>query len=203
MNLTDEEKRSNYLLNRPRTVKNGVRLVENKIGNPSNIFSKEWIETFETLESGNRIAQGKLLAKKGQVMYIKVQKGFLVSKVQDARFKPYKIRIEVNLFTDQQWLKIIEALSLKAIYLAYMLNGKLHDDFLSIFSNEDFSLIPKIKNDLKAACTCSDWANPCKHTAAVFYALANEINTDPFILLKLRGKSKNEFIEILKEKRLS
>ena len=58
-----------------------------------------------------------------------------------------------------------------------------------------------MEKDLRAGCTCPDWANPCKHSAAVFFILADIINADPFILFKLRGKTKEEIFEIFRVKR--
>ncbi|MDW7650377.1 MAG: DEAD/DEAH box helicase [Bacillota bacterium] len=43
-------------------------------------------------------------------------------------------------------------------------------------------------------CSCPDWANPCKHLAAVYLVLANEIDQDPFILFELRGIRREELI---------
>src|SRR5438067_13079532 len=45
------------------------------------------------------------------------------------------------------------------------------------------------------------WANPCKHVAAVYYLLADRFDEDPFLIFKLRGRAKEQIIEVLREKR--
>ncbi|HAI86386.1 MAG TPA: hypothetical protein DCL63_05275, partial [Firmicutes bacterium] len=60
---------------------------------------------------------------------------------------------------------------------------------------------PESEQDVDMSCTCPDWANPCKHIAAVFYVLGVEFNRDPFLLLLLRGMSKERVLAALREKR--
>ncbi|MGH8898718.1 MAG: SWIM zinc finger family protein, partial [Egibacteraceae bacterium] len=38
------------------------------------------------------------------------------------------------------------------------------------------------------SCSCPDYANPCKHVAAVHYVLAQTFDADPFLLPTLRGR---------------
>ena len=51
--------------------------------------------------------------------------------------------------------------------------------------------------DLSTDCSCPDWSNPCKHIAAVYYLLGEEFDRDPFLLFRLRGKSRDEFVGLL------
>ncbi|MBU7037515.1 MAG: SWIM zinc finger family protein, partial [Theionarchaea archaeon] len=50
-------------------------------------------------------------------------------------------------------------------------------------------------------CSCPDWANPCKHIAAVYFLLAERFDEDPFLIFHLRGRTKEEIINVLREKR--
>jgi uncharacterized Zn finger protein len=51
---------------------------------------------------------------------------------------------------------------------------------------------------MKTDCSCPDWSNPCKHIAAVYYLLAEQFDRDPFLIFKLRGKSKEDIVEALR-----
>jgi len=51
---------------------------------------------------------------------------------------------------------------------------------------------------MKTDCSCPDWSNPCKHIAAVYYLLAEQFDHDPFLIFKLRGRSKEEIVEALR-----
>ena len=50
------------------------------------------------------------------------------------------------------------------------------------------SLFPDKRGDLQTDCSCPDWANPCKHIAAVYYLLGERFDQDPFLLFELRER---------------
>ncbi|HET9093378.1 MAG TPA: hypothetical protein VFN50_13285, partial [Acidimicrobiales bacterium] len=48
-----------------------------------------------------------------------------------------------------------------------------------------------------------DWADPCKHSAAVCYLVADALDADPFGILLLRGRSRAEVLAGLRARRSS
>lgn len=52
-------------------------------------------------------------------------------------------------------------------------------------------------NDLDPSCSCPDHGWPCKHVAALCYQMARLLDTDPFVLLLLRGRGERELVEEL------
>jgi uncharacterized Zn finger protein len=63
------------------------------------------------------------------------------------------------------------------------------------------SLFPARLGDLHTDCTCPDWANPCKHVAATHYILAERFDEDPFLLFRLRGRTSEQILAALRERR--
>lgn len=53
------------------------------------------------------------------------------------------------------------------------------------------------RQDLATECSCPDWSNPCKHIAAVYYLLGEEFDRDPFLILKLRGMTREDLLGLL------
>ena len=45
------------------------------------------------------------------------------------------------------------------------------------------------KNQITFECNCPDNAKPCKHIAAVLYAISNDLERNPYILNLLRDRS--------------
>jgi hypothetical protein len=68
---------------------------------------------------------------------------------------------------------------------------------LQPFDQVGLSLFPGRHQDLKTDCSCPDWSNPCKHIAAVYYLLGEEFDRDPFLIFKLRGKGREDFLRQL------
>jgi len=53
----------------------------------------------------------------------------------------------------------------------------------------------------KTECSCPDWSNPCKHIAAVYYLLGEQFDAEPFLIFRLRGKSKDDIMAMLRARR--
>jgi uncharacterized Zn finger protein len=123
--------------------------------------------------------------------------GQVTAKVQGSRKRPYTITIQIAPFTDAQWEKAIEALAARPIFLAQLLAGEMPQEIEEVFSSVHLSLFPATVRDLMQDCSCPDWAEVCKHLAAVHYILAERFDEDPFLLFRLRGKAQDEILDAL------
>jgi uncharacterized Zn finger protein len=70
-------------------------------------------------------------------------------------------------------------------------------DVEDAFGKASLSLFPARQEDLRTACSCPDWSNPCKHIAAVYYLLGEEFDRDPFLIFRLRGLDRGELVTLL------
>lgn len=186
---------------KPKEVKNGIRAKSKRGAIGETWWSKRWIDVLESFDMGARLTRGRSYARKGQVISIDVQKGFVTAKVQGTRAKPYEVRIQLNPISEPEWDKVTDAMASKAIFAAKLLAGEMPLDIEDAFSEAGISLFPTSGKELGTKCSCPDWANPCKHIAAVYYLLAERFDEDPFLIFKLRGRTKEEIINALREKR--
>ncbi len=62
------------------------------------------------------------------------------------------------------------------------------------------ALLPVSSGDVSVTCPCGDGA-VCRHAAAVHVALAERFDRDPFLLLLLRGKGRDEILARLRDAR--
>jgi uncharacterized Zn finger protein len=93
----------------------------------------------------------------------------------------------------------VEDLSSKIINLINLLEGILPEEIIDIFERNDYPLFLDAEKDgLNATCSCPDQAIPCKHIAAIILYVARVLDYDPFIILKIRGKSKKDILQKLK-----
>ncbi len=104
-------------------------------------------------------------------------------------------------YCDEAWKKVEEEMAQKALFAAKLLAGEMPHNIEEAFAAAGMSLFPESSKDIKTDCSCPDSANPCKHIAAVYYILAEEFDRDPFMLFKLRGKTKDEITGSLRKKR--
>lgn len=186
---------------KPKEVKDGIKAKSKRGAIGETWWSKRWIGVLESFDMGARLTRGRSYARKGQVISIDVQKGEVTAKVQGTRPKPYAVKIQLNPISEPEWDKVTDAMASKAIFAAKLLSGEMPLDIEDAFSEAGISLFPKARKELETECSCPDWANPCKHIAAVYYLLAERFDEDPFLIFKLRGRMKEEIIDALRVKR--
>jgi uncharacterized Zn finger protein len=188
---------------KPKEVKDGIKAKSKRGAIGETWWSQRWIGVLESFDMGARLSRGRSYARKGQVISINVQKGMVTAKVQGTRATPYTISIHLNPISESEWDNVTEAMASKAIFAAKLLSGEMPHDIEDAFREAGVSLFPRSKKELKTTCSCPDWANPCKHIAAVYYLLAERFDADPFLIFILRGRMKEEIIAALREKRAS
>jgi uncharacterized Zn finger protein len=164
-------------------------------------WAQRWISALESFGWASRLERGRRYARASRVLGVEIARGSVEARVQGSRFEPYRVRIEVKPLSDRQWEKVIRAMAAQAIFAAKLLAGEMPRNIEDAFRATKLSLFPASRRDLKTECNCPDPANPCKHVAAVHYVLASEFDTDPFLLFRLRGISRERILEALRERR--
>lgn len=191
-----------YEPSRPIKVEGGIKTKSERGDIGSTWWSKRWIGVLESFNMGARLTRGRSYARQGQVLSIDVQPGIVKAKVQGSRPKPYDVQIRLKPLSDQDWEKVTEAMAAQALFAAKLLAGEMPTNIEEAFAVVHLSLFPTAARELDTDCSCPDWANPCKHIAAVYYLLAERFDEDPFLIFKLRGRTKEQIIETLRQKRV-
>src|SRR6266852_5184947 len=190
-----------YEPSRPIRVQGGIKTKKEHGQIGETWWSKRWIAVLESFNMGTRLTRGRSYARQGQVISIDVEPGMVQAKVQGSQPKPYKVEIRFKTLSDQDWENVTEAMASQAIFAAKLLAGEMPKNIEEAFGAVKLSLFPTALKELETSCSCPDWANPCKHIAAVYYLLAERFDEDPFLIFKLRGRTKEQIIETLREKR--
>src|SRR6266853_3562877 len=190
-----------YEPTQPRRVKDGIKAKSERGGIGETWWSKRWVSVLESFSMGTRLTRGRAYARQGQVISIDVEPGIVKARVQGSQPKPYNVKIKLKPLSDEDWDKVTEVMASQALFAAKLLAGEMPTNIEEAFNAVHVSLFPTAATDLDTDCSCPDWANPCKHVAAVYYLLAERFDEDPFLIFKLRGRTKEQIIEVLREKR--
>ncbi|WP_324718068.1 SWIM zinc finger family protein [Carboxydochorda subterranea] len=182
----------------PIPVEGGIRARSRKGAIGETWWSRRWVAVLESFGYGNRLARGRVYARRGQVLAIDVHPGQAKARVQGFRVTPYRVEIRLPVLTDPQWEAATRQMASRAVFAAQLLAGEMPEDIEEAFETAGLSLFPKSSRELVTSCSCPDWANPCKHVAAVYYLLAEEFDRDPFLLFTLRGRTKEQLLEALR-----
>lgn len=187
---------------KPKKVKKGIKAKSQRGKFGSQWWSERWISVLESFGWENRLQRGRSYARRGQVVDLRLEKGKVHSRVQGTRSRPYSVTIEVKQLSDEGWEQAVEAMAGQALFAAKLLAGEMPQNIEEAFRMAGVNLFPS-KQDLETDCSCPDWANPCKHIAAVYYLLGERFDEDPFFIFLLRGCAKEELMGLLRHRRAS
>jgi uncharacterized Zn finger protein len=164
-------------------------------------WSRRFLQAVESALVGGRLARGRTYARRGQVVELDVGPGLISARVQGSRPTPYKVQVAMPVVPGELWERILLSLAGRASYCAGMLAGELPPEVEDVFAEAGVPLLPSPTSRLSTACTCPDWANPCKHVAAVCYLVAEQFDLDPFAVLAWRGRDRAAVLGRLRELR--
>jgi uncharacterized Zn finger protein len=162
-------------------------------------WGKAWVEALENRASldRNRLPRGRTYARTGAVGELVVAPGEVVASVQGSRRTPYTVKVRVATFDDGQWTSLLDALAAEIGHTAALLDGELPEGVAEDVRSVGLDLLPGA-GELQPRCNCPDYADPCKHSAAVCYLVADILDDDPFTLLLLRGRGREEVLAAMR-----
>jgi uncharacterized Zn finger protein len=165
-------------------------------------WASAWISTFEERSrlDPNRMPRGRQYAASGQVGDLTLMPGEARARAQGRMAVPYDIRIRVRSFTDQEWDRVLDVISADVGRAAALLDGELPPDIAQDVASTGLDLVPGVA-EVGPRCTCPDEAEPCKHSAGACFLVADALDTDPFVLLLLRGRTRDEVLAGLRSRR--
>src|SRR5260370_3240634 len=162
-----------YEPSRTIKVEGGIKTKRKRGEIGSTWWSKRWIGVLESFSMGTRLTRGRSYARQGQVISIDIEPGVVKAKVQGSQPKPYTIKIQLRPLSDQDWEEVTEAMASQALFAAKLLAGEMPTNIEEPFHAGKLSLFPTAAKDLVTDCSCPDWANPCKHIAALYDLLSD------------------------------
>ena len=172
----------------------GIRAQESRTGSGRSWWAKEWTRRLEAMGLRGRLGRGKNYALSGQVVSMEIEGSRVVAKVQGTREDPYVATIDFRAPEGAARTRLVRAIRGEPMLVGRLLADDLPTEIGLLFRAEGYDLFPggKLgpgKYDMTTACSCPDYANPCKHTAAALLILGEEIARRPMTLLELRGIS--------------
>jgi len=168
-------------------------------------FSRTWwgqrfLAALEQFTDPGRLGRGRAYAHNGRILDYKLANGTVEAKVRGS-INPYfgvyteplyKTTITIKAISASDWTKVIRQIAARADLITKLLMREMPDDIDNAFSALNLHLLPHSARDFVTKCSCPDSANPCKHIAGVYYLLASDLDSDPFVMFELRGLSRDD-----------
>ncbi|GAA0587879.1 hypothetical protein HPO96_12055 [Kribbella sandramycini] len=159
-------------------------------------WARAWVQALEdtSLDLG-QLKKGRRYANSGQVGAISISPGQVRASVH-APEDTYEVAVRVDELSPEEWARFLEQVGARAGHIAALLDGEMPHELVEAASDAGVPLLPGI-GDLDPSCTCDAWELPCQHAAGLAYQVAWLLDSDPFVLLLLRGQSRAELLDRL------
>lgn len=157
-------------------------------------WGKSWNDNLERYSDyENRIGRGRSYVRNGAVLDLKITSGNISALVQGSRSKPYQVNITIKPLQKEVWEAITKDCTGKIDSLQELLEGKFPKALADLFTAKGKGLFPSPK-EITLNCSCPDWANMCKHVAAVLYGVGARLDDDPGLFFVLRNVNIEELV---------
>jgi uncharacterized Zn finger protein len=158
----------------------------------STFWGKAWCDNLESYSDyENRLPRGRAYVRNGSVVDLQIANGKIEALVQGSAL--YKIAVMIEPLAPARWKKFQKSCAGKIANLLDLLQGRLSKDILNDITAQDSGLFPAPK-EIKLDCSCPDWADMCKHVAAVLYGVGARLDSQPELFFTLRGVDMQDLV---------
>ncbi len=145
-----------------------------------------------------------------RVKRLEVQPGLIQAQVAERENGTTAVEVRFPTLPDAQWNAIIDALGSQAIFAAQLLAGNMPAEIEQVFADAGSRLLPGHAGELdyhfaaaggNGNSVASDLAG--RALAVVYAQLGEMLADDPWLLLRLRGRDREQVLAALQERRNS
>ena len=167
-----------------------VTLATKKIA--TTFWGKAWCDNLEAYSDyANRLPRGRSYVRNGSVIDLQITNGKVEALVQGSNL--YKIAIGFQPLAPKCWMNFKARSAGKVTNLLDLLQGRLSKEILADLTAKGAGLFPAPK-EIELGCSCPDWADMCKHVAAVLYGVGARLDEKPELFFTLRGVKMEELL---------
>lgn len=164
----------------------------------------QWVQRWQRLLKEQGIdTNGDATALRGvRVKRLELTPGRIDAQVQDREIGAATVAICIPVLSDEQWEKVLTALASQAIFAAQLLAGEMPPELEQIFAQAGAELLPLTAGAITHTCSaCPPQPRPCRPVIAVYRQLGEMLAEDPWLLLRLRGRNRQDVLAALHERR--
>jgi uncharacterized Zn finger protein len=155
-------------------------------------WGKAWCDNLEAYSDyANRLPRGRTYVRNGSVVDLQISPGTITARVCGSEL--YRITIKIKPLAPKLWKTIQAECAGKIDSLLELLQGKLSAGVMQIVTRRERGLFPA-PHEIDLDCSCPDWADLCKHVAAVLYGVGARLDQNPELLFLLRGVDASDLI---------
>ena len=155
-------------------------------------WGKAWCDNLERYSDfANRLPRGRTYVRNGSVIDLQIAAGEIKALVSGSDI--YTVAIRVAPVAKSRWKSICKDCAGAIDSLVELLQGRFSKGVMERICRQKTGLFPS-PSEIKLSCSCPDWAEMCKHVAAVLYGIGARFDEHPELLFRLNQVDENELI---------
>lgn len=155
-------------------------------------WGKAWCDHLESYSDfENRLPSGRTYVRNGSVVDLHVEPGVVKAMVMGSEL--YRVTVKIRSLGGPAWKGVKASCAGKIGSLVELLQGRLSQGVMQVVTCRDTGLFPR-PAEIEMSCSCPDWADMCKHVAAVLYGVGARLDEQPEMLFRLRQVDHLELI---------
>jgi uncharacterized Zn finger protein len=155
-------------------------------------WGKAWCTNLERYSDfASRLPRGRSYVRNGSVLDLQIGRGEVRAMVSGSEL--YTVQVDIAPAAAQRWKAVCRDCAGSIDSLVELLQGRLSERVMDRVCREGDGLFPA-PGEIDLSCSCPDWADMCKHVAAVLYGIGARLDLSPELLFKLRGVDETELL---------
>jgi uncharacterized Zn finger protein len=155
-------------------------------------WGKSWCENLERYSDyANRLPRGRTYVRNGSVVDLQITPGAIHAWVSGSEL--YEISLTVAPVAKPRWKSICDDCAGAIDSLVELLQGRFSKGVMERICRQNHGLFPT-PAEIELSCSCPDWADMCKHVAAVLYGIGARLDHQPELLFRLRAVDERDLI---------
>lgn len=155
-------------------------------------WGKAWCQNLESYSDfANRLPRGRTYVRNGSVIDLQISPGEVRALVSGSAI--YKVGVKIVPVSKDRWQSICVDCGGAIESLIELLQGRFSKGVMERVCRQKTGLFPS-PAEIELSCSCPDWADMCKHVAAVLYGIGARLDQQPELLFRLHKVDEKELI---------
>ena len=180
------------LLKKSKRTAEPVMIAHRKHQLTTTFWGQAWADNLEQYaDLANRLPRGRTYLRNGSVLDLAIVGGRVEAYVAGSEL--YRVTIGIAPLAKRRWRRVVTRCTGRIGSLVGLLRGELSDDVLAVLTHAKDGLFPEPR-EMTLGCSCPDWADVCKHVAAVLYGVGIRLDARPELFFVLRQVDQAELL---------
>ena len=158
----------------------------------TSFWGKAWCQNLEGYSDFEyRLPRGRSYARNRAVLDLQIEPLAIKALVKGA--STYRVAVNIAAAPKVHWDSICRDCAGGIDSLVELLQGRFSTAVMERICRQDMGLFPR-PSEIKFSCDCPDFADMCKHVAAVLYGVGARLDKSPELLFRLRAVDENDLL---------